>query len=134
MTTPLPVPVLSQELTAKIDMEQVRAFAVASGDFNPIHTSVEAAQAAGLAGPVVHGMIIAGLFEAFLELLPGYAIAELHVRFVRPVPVGSVLTISARSLGSSDHELHLRLLAKEEGSGLVAIAEARLKPTSHPPQ
>lgn len=134
MTTRLPIPVLSQEVTAKIDMEQVRAFAVASGDFNPVHTSVEAAQAAGLAGPVLHGMIIAGRFEAFLERLADYTIAELHVRFVRPVPVGSVLTISARSLGSSDHEIHLRLLAKEEGSGLAAIAEARLRPISQPPQ
>jgi len=134
MTTGLPVPELSQEVTARFDMDQVRAFAVASGDSNPIHTSVEAAQAAGLAGPVLHGMIIAGRLEAFLERLAGYAIAEMQVRFVRPVPVGSTLTISARSLGSSDHHLHLRLLAKAERTGLAAVAEARLKPISHPTQ
>lgn len=134
MTTGLPVPDFSQEVTARIDMEQVRAFAVASGDTNPIHTSVEAAQAAGLAGPVLHGMIIAGHFELFLERLSDYTIAELHIRFVRPVPVGSVITISARSLGPSDHELHLRLLAKGEASGLAAVAEARLKPISQPAQ
>jgi acyl dehydratase len=117
---------------AVIDMEQVRAFAVASGDFNPIHTSVDAAQAAGLAGPVLHGMIVAGRFETFLERLEGYEIVELRVRFVRPVPVDSALTISARPLAASGQGLHLRLLATGGGSGLVAIAEARLEPLSEP--
>jgi acyl dehydratase len=117
---------------AVIGMEQVRAFAVASGDFNPIHTSADAAQAAGLAGPVLHGMIVAGRFETFLERLEGYEIVELRVRFVRPVPVGSALTISARPFADLGQGLHLRLLATGGGSGLVAIAEARLEPLSEP--
>ena len=132
MTASALVPALSPEVTAAIGMEQVRAFAVASGDFNPIHTSADAAQAAGLAGPVLHGMIVAGRFETFLERLEGYEIVELRVRFVRPVPVGSALTISARPLAASGQGLHLRLLATVGGSGLVAIAEARLEPLSEP--
>ena len=132
MTTRAPVPALSPEVMAVIGMEQVRAFAVASGDFNPIHTSADAARAAGLAGPVLHGMIVAGRFETFLERLEGYEIVELRVRFVRPVPVGSALTISARPFAASGQGLHLRLLAAGGGSGLVAIAEARLEPLSEP--
>lgn len=130
MTAIAPGPVLLPEVTAVISMDQVKAFAAASGDFNPIHTSADEAQSAGLAGPVLHGMIVAGRFETFLERLEGYAISELRVRFVRPVPVGSVLTISARTLGTSAPDIHLRLLATSEGSGLVAIAEARLVPSS----
>ena len=42
-------------------------------------------QAAGLAGPVLHGMIVAGRFETFLERLEGYEIVELRVRFVESV-------------------------------------------------
>ena len=61
----------------------------------------------------------------------GYEIAELQVRFVRPVPVGSALTIAARSIDASDPQHHLRLLATVEGV-LVAIAEARLEPLSEP--
>ena len=127
-TPDLPAP----ETTSPITMEQVRAFAEASGDSNPIHLSSEAARAAGLAGPVLHGMIVAGRFELFLERMKNCALAELQVRFVRPVPVGSALTISARPIEVSGAELRLRLLANIAGGALVAIAEARLAPVSQP--
>lgn len=120
------------ELTARISIEQVEAFAVASGDHNPIHLSVDAARAAGLEGPVLHGMIVAGRLEAFLEKIDTHCISELQVRFVRPVPVGRSLAISARALDLTGSQIHLRLLASLEGGGLVAIAEARLAPTSRP--
>jgi acyl dehydratase len=125
MSAFLPAP----ETTPPITMAQVTAFAAASGDSNPIHLSAEAARAAGLAGPVLHGMIVAGRFEAFLERMEGYEIAELQVRFVRPVPVGSALTIAARPIDASGPQHHIRLLATI-GGVLVAIAEARLAPLS----
>ena len=112
-------------------MEQVTAFADASGDGNPVHLSEDAARAAGLAGPVLHGMIIAGRFETFLERMEGHEIGELQVRFVRPVPVGSVLTVSARPIDPTSPRHHIRLLATIDGV-LVAIAEARLEPLSQP--
>jgi len=135
MTAAFSVPGLAQDVTSEIGMEQVMAFAAASGDANPIHTSAEAALAAGLGGPVLHGMIVAGRFETFLERLEGHEIVELNVRFVRPVPVGNALTISVRPAGGSPHSgLHLRLLATVDGIGLVAIADARLEPRSEPSQ
>ena len=134
MTAALLVPGIASDVTSEIGMAQVRAFAAASGDSNLIHTSAEAALAAGLAGPVLHGMIVAGRFETFLERLEGHEIAELNVRFVRPVPVGSALAISGRPAGSPDSGLHLRLLATVDGIGLVAIADARLEPRSEPSQ
>ena len=127
MSVMLPAP----ETTPPITMAQVMAFAAASGDCNPVHLSEDAARAAGLAGPVLHGMIIAGRFETFLERMEGYEIAELQVRFVRPVPVGSALTIAARSIDVSGPQHHIRLLATI-GGVLVSIAEARLEPLSDP--
>lgn len=127
MSVMLPAP----ETTPPITMAQVMAFAAASGDSNPVHLSEDAARAAGLAGPVLHGMIIAGRFETFLERMEGYEIAELQVRFVRPVPVGSALTIAARAIDVSGPQHHIRLLATI-GGVLVSIAEARLEPLSDP--
>lgn len=134
MTAAVSAPVILPEVTPEIGVEQVMAFAAASGDGNPIHTSAEAAQAAGLAGPVLHGMIVAGRFEIFLERLEGFEIVELQVQFARPVPVGSALTISARPLEAPGGGLHFRLLANVDGIGLVAIARARLEPRSEPSQ
>jgi acyl dehydratase len=127
MSVMLPAP----ETTPPITMAQVMAFAAASGDSNPVHLSEDAALAAGLAGPVLHGMIIAGRFETFLERMEGYEIVELQVRFVRPVPVGSALTIAARAIDVSGPQHHIRLLATM-GGVLVSIAEARLEPLSDP--
>lgn len=127
-TTLLPEPAL----TPAVGMEQVQDFAAASGDHNPIHLSDEAARAAGLDGPVLHGMFIAGRIEIYLEQVEGYAIAELRVTFVRPVPVGSAIIISSRPIPDPGPHLRLRVLARLEGGDLVAVAEARLGPASEP--
>ncbi len=124
----LPAP----ETIPVVAIEQVRAFAAASGDSNPIHISPDAARAAGFDAPLLHGMFIAGRFETFLERFGSYHIAELRVNFVRPVPVGSALTISSRRIAGPD--LRLRLLANIAGGALVAVAEARLAATSEPAQ
>lgn len=126
MFTNLPAP----QTTSPITLAQVSAFAAISGDANPIHLSEDAARGAGLPGPVLHGMIVAGRFEIYLEQISDFAIAGLRVRFVRPAPVGSSITVSARRIGSSGKQLHLRLLASIEGDVLVAIGEARLEPIS----
>lgn len=112
--------------------EQVLAFAAASGDSNPIHSSADAAQSAGLPGPILHGMFIAGQFEIFLETIAGYRVKEMGTRFVRPVAVGSTLIVSARALSSSLLQPHLRLLCKTDDGVLVAIADARLEALSDP--
>jgi acyl dehydratase len=124
----LPAP----ETTAPVTPAQVTAFAAASRDDNPIHLSADAARAAGLDSPVLHGMLIAGRFETFLERIGRYEITVLQVRFVRPAPVGSALTISARSVGVTSPQLHLRLTAVIEGNVLVAVGDARLQPASLP--
>lgn len=113
--------------TPPITMRDVEAFAAVSGDWNPIHLSDDAARAAGLSGAVVHGMYIAGCFEVYLERLSGLSISELQVRFIRPVPVGNSISISARPLEIGSRN-RLRLLATISGGPLVAIAEAVLKP------
>lgn len=125
---PLPGPTVIPPVV----MEQVVDFAAASGDNNPVHLSREVSHSAGLEGPVLHGMFIAGRFEIYLEQIEGFEIAELRVNFVRPVSVGSGFTITSRVIQAPGPCLRLRLLASLEGGALVAVAEAGLAPASHP--
>ncbi|MCA3561696.1 MAG: MaoC family dehydratase [Aestuariivirga sp.] len=122
----MPLELPDAETTAPVTAAQVQAFAVASGDTNPLHLSDESARAAGLRGAVLHGMFIAGRFEAFLERIPGHRIGEFRVHFTRPVAVGSCLTISARPIAPAGGLPHLRLMAHDGTGVLVAVADARL--------
>ncbi|WP_050184271.1 MaoC family dehydratase [Domibacillus robiginosus] len=45
----------------KITEEDIRSYADASGDFNPIHTDPAYAQKAGLNGCIAHGMLVMAL-------------------------------------------------------------------------
>lgn len=84
---------------------QLIKYAGASGDYNPIHTIDEAAEAAGLSGVIAHGMLTAatmGLpFSPYLE--HGY-VKELEVRFSGMVYVGDEVIVSARVAGKEDSE------------------------------
>ena len=46
--------------------ENMTAFAIVSGDFNPIHTSYAAARLSGLAAPLVHGMWLSATVQHLL--------------------------------------------------------------------
>ncbi|WP_433226684.1 MaoC/PaaZ C-terminal domain-containing protein [Microtetraspora malaysiensis] len=84
MTAPTPASV-SYTLT-RADLVR---YADASGDLNPIHLSPSAAEAAGLPGVVVHGMLLMGLA---LRAVTRWAGDPAHVRnctarFLQPVTV-----------------------------------------------
>ena len=113
-----------------ISTEIITQFSRAQRDFNPIHVSTAAAQAAGFSGPIVHGMFIFGQFERLVRTWEAMDIVSLQGRFLRPVSVGAVLVLSGRVLQKAGDVLSLRLLAKEEGGSLVAIGEAKLRITS----
>lgn len=84
---------------------QLIKYAGASGDYNPIHTIDEAAEEAGLAGVIAHGMLTAAtmglLFSPFLE--HGY-IKELKARFSGMVYLGDEITIGGHVSEREDSE------------------------------
>jgi acyl dehydratase len=130
-------------LLHSIGAAEVRRYAEASGDRNPIHLSSAAAEAAGLDGPVVHGMLIMGQFERLLHRWQsGCTIAALTARFLRPLPVGESVEVGARIVSIvSDQTCKLRLTARNSAGQLVALGEATVgssstaalpSPTIHP--
>ena len=108
-----------------ISPETVTQFSMVQRDFNPIHVSTAAAQAAGFDGPIVHGVFIIGQFERLIRSWQAMEILSLQGRFLRPVSVGAALVLSGRVLQTAGDELHMRLLAKDEQGTLVATGEAQ---------
>jgi acyl dehydratase len=107
--------------------ETVKQFSIVQRDFNPIHVSAAAAQAAGFDGPIIHGVFVIGQFERLIRSWQAMEILSLQGRFLRPVPVGAALVLSGRVLQTAGDELHMRLLAKDDQGTLVATGEARLR-------
>ncbi|MEH6819084.1 MaoC/PaaZ C-terminal domain-containing protein [Dietzia psychralcaliphila] len=72
-----------------ITREDLRRYAEASGDHNPIHLSDEAAQTLGLPGVVAHGMLTSALAIGVVAEWAGGAdrVVATSIRFAGPVVV-----------------------------------------------
>lgn len=77
--------------TIEITREDLRRYADASGDHNPIHLDDEAARALGLEGVIAHGMLTWARVVAEVAAWAGgmERIVSSEVRFANPVPVPS---------------------------------------------
>ena len=78
----------------RITRDDLRRYAAASGDHNPIHLDPAAARAVGLPGVIAHGMLVMGLAlrtveDRAQEWAGGPAtVTECGARWTRPVVVG----------------------------------------------
>ena len=96
-----------------ITQEQLKRYASASGDFNPIHLDEDAARRVGLDGVIAHGMLSMAFLGQFIKqqiaTIPGAQLARLHVRFASMVRLGDTLTcqgiIQERSSAADGREL-----------------------------
>jgi acyl dehydratase/CBS domain-containing protein len=77
----------------RLDDGDVRAFARASGDENPVHLDADYAAGTRFGGRIAHGVLTLGVVSAALARLPGLVIyLSQSVRFVGPVTVGDRVT------------------------------------------
>ena len=75
-----------------ITREDVKAYADASGDQNPLHQDDEAARAAGFPGIIAHGMFTLGHLTSCIVAWAGEsALARVRVQFRAPVFVGEMI-------------------------------------------
>jgi acyl dehydratase len=73
---------------------QIRQYAEASGDFNPIHLDDNYARQVGLGGMIAHGMLTMAQMTAMLTEWIGKEgrVSKLDVRFVQVVRPGDKIT------------------------------------------
>ena len=119
--------VLEERAMPPIDREQLRRYAEASGDHNPIHLSDEAAGAAGLPGVIAHGMLTVAtmglLFSPYLE--HGY-VKTFRSRFSGMVFLGDVLRVGGVVAGVEEvpeGRVHTFEVHARRGEDTVASGE-----------
>ena len=85
-------------LTRVVRREDVKAYADAGGDANPLHVDDDAARAAGFPGIVAHGMFTMGHLSACISRWAGGPdrIRRLTAQFRAPVFMGEEIVAGGR--------------------------------------
>ena len=86
---------MSGEFTKIISDADVRAFAVATGDHNPIHLDDSYAAGSIFGERISHGLLTAGLISAAFAIVlpgPGWIYVNQLLRFRAPVRIGDEVT------------------------------------------
>lgn len=99
-------------ITKKITLADVRLFANASGDQNPLHLNLDFCKKTIFGKPIAPGALIGGLIAAVLSSkLPGsaYACSKQQLNFIRPAFVGERITTEVRILWQSKNLKKVRL-------------------------
>ncbi|QCX28633.1 MaoC/PaaZ C-terminal domain-containing protein [Nocardioides jishulii] len=103
--------------TFAVTRADLRAYADASGDHNPIHLDEAVALSVGLPGVIAHGMYTMALMaRAVTDWFPGAEVREIGSKFTDPVVVpaeGSVEVVVSATVKS---------VAEEDGRCVVALA------------
>ena len=89
---------LEERTPPPVNRDQLRKYAEASGDPNPIHLSDEAAAAAGLPGVIAHGMLtVATMGLLFSPHLEHGHVKSFRSRFSGMVFLGDRLRVGGRA-------------------------------------
>jgi acyl dehydratase len=117
-----------------VTLEQLRRYAEASGDFNPIHLDDEAARRVGLEGVIAHGMLSMAFLGQFISAqiagIPDAYLRQVSVRFASMVRLGDTITclgtVQGRSEAGSDgyEEVTVECWAQNQRGEKVTLGEA----------
>src|SRR5215831_10244646 len=131
--------VTGQQLTPlvkpPITQEQLRRYAEASGDYNPIHLDEQAARRVGLDSVIAHGMLSMAFLGQFVNQqltgIPGARITQLKVRFMNMVRLGDTLTchgvVTAQTANNDQSQsITLECWAQNQKGEKVTAGEAVL--------
>lgn len=117
-----------------ISAEDVRLFADLTGDDNPIHVDEEYAQATRFGKPIVHGVFLLGIISKVLgRNFPGHGSIAVGIscRFLRPVPVGSEVTVEVKISEKNNKRKHVKARVYVYHEGRIAVGgEATMIPPS----
>lgn len=99
------------EVSRRVTREDVKAYADASGDQNPLHQDDEVARAAGFPGIVAHGMYTMGTLASAIAGWAGSgdALVRMKVQFRAPVFMDETI-VCGGSVRSLDRETRTAVL------------------------
>jgi len=122
-----PRALLSTSLNAPRSME---AYALASGDRNPLHLDRAIAALAGLSAPIVHGMWTASVAAhraRHAAQCPASALRRLTARFEAPVSLGETLDISVEQRALEDGAPSLTTVVRSRDDETRVVARATVE-------
>jgi acyl dehydratase len=103
--------------------EDVKAYADASGDHNPLHQDDDVARAAGFPGVIAHGMLTMGhLASCVLDWAgEGASLVRMRAQFRAPVLVGETIVAggTVRALEGDRRAVTLDVWVRLERDGAV---------------
>lgn len=117
---------------APITKEQLRQYAEASGDHNPIHQDDEFAKSIGLDGVIAHGMLVMGFLGQYVQQLAGKQafVERLGMRFGAMTRPGDTITCrgTVKRLFEQDGKqaVELELIAEKAADQQVGSGTAVL--------
>jgi 3-hydroxybutyryl-CoA dehydratase len=122
---------LKHEFKAAFTTEAAKAFAVLSGDVNPLHLDPEYAVRAGFPGPVLFGMLTSSLYSRLVGVyLPGkFALLQgIDIDFSAPCYAYDQLRVEGDVIFLSDafHRLEIKATIRKEDNKLVSKATIRV--------
>lgn len=99
----------------------VRAFARASGDTNPLHLDETFAERTRFGGRIAHGTLASGLISAALARLPGLVVyLSQDVEFQNPVRVGDRVTADCEIVEDlGDHRYRIATRVTTDGATAI---------------
>ena len=120
--------------TRTITAEDVAGFAEVTGDDNPLHLDQDYAASTEFGHTVVHGVYLLGLASKVLGRdFPGHGsvAVSLSAKFLRPVPVGSEVTIEVQVAEKIERFRHVKIRLYVYRDGKMAVGgEAVVIPPS----
>ncbi|MBX0297257.1 MaoC family dehydratase [Haloarcula nitratireducens] len=111
----------SVEFTKTIAATDVRQFAAASGDTNPLHLDEAFAEQTRFQERIGHGTLAGGLISAALARLPGLTIyLSQDLEFHNPVGIGERLTAECEIVEElADHQYRLSTSVVDDSDVLI---------------
>lgn len=120
--------------TRVLTAEDVQTFAELTGDDNPIHVDEEYAKETRFEKPIVHGVLLLGIVSKVLGRdFPGHGSIAVAIscRFLRPVPVGSEITVEVKVAEKVEKRKHVKVRIYIYNDGRMVLGgEGTLIPPS----
>ncbi|MDR2838680.1 MAG: bifunctional enoyl-CoA hydratase/phosphate acetyltransferase [Azonexus sp.] len=100
----------SASLTRTLMPEDVKLFAILTGDFNPATTDPQYSQSGMFREVIAHGMWSGSLISTVLGTQfpgPGTILVDQSLQFVRPVSIGDTITLTVTTRQKFEHNKHV---------------------------
>ncbi len=130
MTAPLEVGARA-EIRRTVTDADIRSFAEATGDTNPVHLDEAYAKGTVFGGRIAHGLLTAGLVSAVLaNRLPGPGTVYLSqtLEFKAPVRPGDTVTAEVEVLEVTGRRARLATRCRLADGTVVLTGEAVVRP------